>query len=57
VKATVAYLKARLDERSTWMFIGAGVTAAAALSWPWNVISFATAVIGALVPAGTATNG
>ena len=52
MKATIAYLRARLDERSTWLLIGAAVTAAAALKWPWNVISFAVGVIGALVPDG-----
>jgi len=41
------------EERSTWMLIGASVTAAAALSWPWNLISFAVGVIGALVPDGS----
>lgn len=48
----IAYLKARLEERSTWAAIGVGVTAAAALSWPWNVVLVATAAIGALVPTG-----
>lgn len=52
LKTTVSYLRARLDERSTWLLIGAAVTAAAALSWPWNAISFAVGVIGALVPDG-----
>jgi hypothetical protein len=54
VRATIAYLRARLDERSTWLLIGAGVTAAAALKWPWSLISFVVAVIGALVPDGSA---
>jgi fumarate reductase subunit D len=52
LRALWAYLRARLDERSTWLLIGAGCTAAAALAWPWNVISFVVAVIGALVPSG-----
>jgi H+/Cl- antiporter ClcA len=52
----VEYLKARLEERATWALIGAGVTAAAALRWPWDAISFAVAAIGALVP-GKDSNG
>jgi hypothetical protein len=50
VKALIAYLKARLDERSTWLMIGAGVTAAAALRWPWDLVAATVATIGALVP-------
>jgi hypothetical protein len=53
VRATIAYLCDRLDERSTWLLIGAGVTAAAALPIPWSIISFVVAVIGALVPDGS----
>ena len=45
-----AYLKRRLEERSTWAAIGVGITAAAALAWPWNVALLAAAIIGALVP-------
>ena len=46
----IQYLKARLDERSTWALIGAGVTAAAALRWPWDLTAAIVATIGALVP-------
>ena len=52
LQALLAYLRDRLDERSTWLLIGAGVTAAAALEWPWSLISFVVAVIGAFVPDG-----
>ena len=52
LKTTASYLRARLDERSTWLLIGAGVTAAAALEWPWSLVSVIVAVIGALVPDG-----
>ena len=45
-----AYLKRRLEERSTWAAIGVGITAGAALPWPWNVALLAAALIGALVP-------
>ena len=46
----LAYLKQRLEERSTWAAIGVGITAAAALSWPWNLALVVAATIGALVP-------
>ena len=46
----VSYLKARLEEKSTWAAIGVGVTGAAALVIPWSYIFIAVAVIGALVP-------
>jgi hypothetical protein len=50
VRTTISYIRARLDERSTWLLIGAAVTAAAGLEWPWNAIMFAVGVVGALVP-------
>ena len=48
----LTYLKARLDERSTWIMFGAGVTAASALPSPWSYISMGVAVVAALVPDG-----
>jgi hypothetical protein len=48
----IAYLKARLAERSTWMMIGASIAAASALPKPWNAISFIVGIIGALTPDG-----
>lgn len=48
----IAYLRKRLNERSTWLLIGAGVAGAAALVWPWSLIAAVIAVIGALVPDG-----
>jgi hypothetical protein len=55
VRTTLSYIRQRLDERSTWLLIGAGVAAAAALSWPWSLVSAIIAVIAALVPDGTAS--
>ena len=52
----IAYLRKRLNERSTWMLIGAGVAGAAALVWPWSLIAAGVAVIGALVPDGDVKN-
>lgn len=49
----IAFIKARLSERSTWMLIGAGVTAASALPAPWSYVSVAVGVIAALVPDGS----
>lgn len=46
----IAFIKARLNERSTWTAIGAGVTGAAALSTPWSYVFVAIAVIGTIVP-------
>jgi hypothetical protein len=52
----IAYIKARLDERSTWLLIGAAVTAAEALKWPWSLVSVIVGIVGALVPDGTVKN-
>ena len=49
---TIAYLRKRLNERSTWLLIGAGIAGAAALVWPWSLVAAIVAVIGALVPDG-----
>jgi len=46
----VGFIKARLNERSTWAAIGTGVTGAAALAAPWSYVFVAIAVIGTLVP-------
>lgn len=56
VGATLAYLRARLNERSTWVAVGVGITGAAALSPPWSYAFIAVAVIGALVPTGGQTD-
>jgi hypothetical protein len=49
----IGYVKDRLNERSTWLFIGTGITAASALPAPWNYYSLAVATIAAFVPDGT----
>lgn len=48
----IRYLKARLEERSTWLLIGTGIAAASALPWPWSIGSMVVATIAALVPDG-----
>jgi hypothetical protein len=52
VRATIAYLRRRIDERSTWIMVGAAVTVAAALPWPWSLVSVIVGAIAALVPDG-----
>jgi hypothetical protein len=54
VRTTVSYIKARLEERSTWLLIGASIAAAAALPWPWSLVSVIAGTIAALVPDGPA---
>jgi hypothetical protein len=54
VRSTVSYLRARIEERSTWLLIGTSVAAAAALPWPWSLVSVIVGVIAALVPDGPA---
>lgn len=49
----IGFVKARLSERSTWLLIGAGVTAASTLPEPWSYVSMAVGVIAALVPDGS----
>ncbi|MBT0668408.1 hypothetical protein HT136_08500 [Novosphingobium profundi] len=44
------YVAARLEERTTWVAIGAGVTGAAALQSPWSWLFLAVAVLGAVIP-------
>jgi hypothetical protein len=49
----IAYLKARVGERSTWVGVGLAASAAAVLPYPWNLVSFITGVIASLIPDGT----
>ncbi len=48
----IAHLRRRLNERSTWLQIIAGVTAAAALPSPFNMVALGLSVCAALVPDG-----
>ena len=45
----IGFIKARLSERSTWLLIGAGVTAASALPEPWSYVSMAVGAIAAMI--------
>lgn len=48
----IGYVRARLNERSTWMLISAGVGGAAALASPWSYVAALIGVVAALVPDG-----
>jgi hypothetical protein len=45
-----AYLKARLEERSTWGGIGAAIVGGSALPMPFNWLAIGAGVVAALVP-------
>jgi len=49
----IKYIRDRLNERSTWMLIGAGLGTAAALDVPWSYMAAVVGVIAALVPDGS----
>ena len=53
----IRFIRARLNERSTWLLIGTGVATAAALSPPWSYVSAIVGVIAALVPDGPVAPG
>jgi len=48
----LAFLKARLNERSTYAFILAGLGGAAALPEPFNWVGLVVLFSGALIPDG-----
>ena len=50
----IRYVKARLLEKSTWLGISAGVSAAALLSPPWSYVTISVAVIMAILPSSKA---
>ena len=48
----LSYLKARLNERSSWMAIVAAIGVASALPYPWDIASAVCGIIAVLVPDG-----
>lgn len=48
------FVKARLEERSTWAAMSAGVMGAAALPHPWGIAVAVLGVLGAVVPTSKA---
>lgn len=49
----LAYVEARLGERSFWLQIGSAIIPAAVLPWPWSAIVVGVAVMASLVPDGS----
>lgn len=50
--AVIQYLRARLGERSTYMFVFGSMASAAGLPDPFNWIGFAILLVAAFVPDG-----
>lgn len=50
VRGFISFIKGRLSEKSTYVFVGAGVAAASALPAPWSYMSMAVSIIAAMVP-------
>lgn len=48
----ISFVRSRLNERSTWLLVGAGVAAASELREPWSIVSVIVAVVAALIPDG-----
>ncbi|HEX5184452.1 MAG TPA: hypothetical protein VFW19_15045 [Allosphingosinicella sp.] len=46
----LSYIKARLDERSTWAGIAAAIGGGAALASPYSWLAIAAGTIAAIVP-------
>jgi hypothetical protein len=46
----VTYVKARLEERSTWVGIGAAIVGGSALSTPFSWLVIAAGVVAVFVP-------
>lgn len=51
--ALKTYVCKRLGERSTWLLITAGISAAAALVWPWSAAFLLASIVMAMVPDNT----
>ena len=52
----IEYVKARLKEHTTSVGLTLAITAAAALPYPWNILSFVVGFIGSMFPDGTVGN-
>ena len=50
IKSGIGFIKARLEERSTWIWIGTAVAGASSLPKPWNYFSLAVGVIAGMCP-------
>jgi len=50
--ATIRYIKARFNERSTWLAVSTGAVAGAALEQPWSYVAAVAAFMAAMLPDG-----
>lgn len=48
----IAWIKARLSERSTWLALSAGAVAGASLDPPWSYVAAVAAFMAAAIPDG-----
>ena len=48
----ISFIRSRLNERSTWVAMGAGIAGASTLASPFSWLALAVGVIGALLPDG-----
>jgi len=55
IRAAITYLKARLDERSTYMFFIASLGSVAGLAKPFNWMGCIALIVAAMLPDGTVT--
>lgn len=52
IRGGIAFLNARLHERSTWLFWLGSVATVASLPMPFNFVGFGVMVIAGLIPDG-----
>ncbi len=50
----IGYIKARLNERSTWAAMTIAITGGAALPSPYSWLAIAVGILGAIIPTGGA---
>jgi hypothetical protein len=55
VRSTVSYIRSRLNERSTYMFVFGSIASVAGLPSPFNWIGFIILAVAAFVPDGAVT--
>ena len=48
----LAYIRDRLNERSTWMLFVAGISGASAIPYPWSIGFMLASFIAAFIPDG-----
>ena len=48
----LAFIKARLNERSTWIILGAAIASASQLAYPWSIAALVTGIVSGFIPDG-----